>query len=127
MLAAFGTNHRKHKHIHRDVIELLQGLLKRLACWAIWVGKHRDDATTVAAHDLDGLIEWQALELNRRQFGNALFGQIPIRFCLVQIANDDVLRTGIGIDHLDAFCRTKSHFKQPSHRCRLDTLDFAAL
>ena len=80
----------------------MQFALKAFAIAAIGVFKNGEFAFTIAAHDGDGVFQWQRFEVNRRDFLLTFFGQVALRARVNQLALQQEVACGIGVVNLGA-------------------------
>ena len=125
MLGELGPDHGEHEDIDRDVVDRLQRLLELPAGRAVRIGEHRHHPLAVAALDLDRLLERQLLELDCVELAQALFGEIAIARCVVDLAEEDMRGVGVGVDDARAARGAEAHFVE-AERPGLHALDLHA-
>jgi len=108
VIGGFRTDHGKHEHVDADVIELHQQLLEPAAIRAVRVGEHREHALAVAALDPERKIERQRAEFDRREFLQALRGEIAVGPDVDQLAGEEVSALRVGIHDLRSLVGAKA-------------------
>ena len=84
------------------VVDLLQVALEALAVAAVRVLEHRQLALAVAAHDGEGILDRQRVERDGRQLLDPLLGQVAPRPGVDQVALDQVVAFGVGVEDVGA-------------------------
>jgi hypothetical protein len=102
-----------------DVVDLLQVGLEALAVRAVGVFEHRQLALAVAAHDGEGVLELQVLEVDGGELVDALLGQVLARAGVDQRALDQVVALGVGVEDVVA----DAHLEQAGHGRLADLVD----
>ena len=115
-----GAEDGVEKQIDRDVVHVLHVPLETLAIAAVGVFKHRHLAFAIATHDGEGILQGQGRKIHRREFVNAVFGQVAARLGVDQLALDDVVAFGVGIKKIGA----DAHFIQARHGSGAHLVDF---
>src|SRR6185437_10814113 len=91
------------KGIDGDVLDRLQRVaLEVLAKAAIRIGEDDELAIAVALLPDDRVLQLQALEVDRRQLGDPLLGEVDTRLRVDDAAFDDVARLLVGVEHFMA-------------------------
>ena len=80
----------------------MQVALKPLAVTAVRVFKYSQFTFAIAPNDCKGVLEWQVFELYAGQFGDALFGQVALGAHIDDVALNQVVGLGIGVENFAA-------------------------
>jgi hypothetical protein len=127
ILAAFRADDREHENVERDVVDLLQCLLERIARRAIGIREHRGHPLAVAAHDLHRLVQRQRIEPDRGQLADALVGEVAAGARIIDVPLHDVFALRVGVEDLDSLRRTEAHLHEARDRRGVHALDFRAI
>ncbi|MPM61806.1 hypothetical protein SDC9_108669 [bioreactor metagenome] len=111
------------EEVDGDVVHALQVFLKALAVAAVRVFKHGHLALALAMHDGDGVLDGQLLEVHGRELGHAIFGQVAARLGVDQLALNQIVALGIGVENV----RAHADLVQAAHGGGAHLVDFFEL
>ena len=98
--------------VDRHVVQIGDLVLQLVAVVAIRVFKNGHLALALAAHLLDGVFQRQGVKLNGRELFNALFRQVLARARVDEIALQNEIALGVGVEDVVAH----ADFVHPLHR-----------